>query len=49
MYIPEFWCGVLATITFEVLVLFILILYACFRANGKSISTVEEQNNTKEM
>lgn len=48
MYIPEFWCGVLATITFEVLVLFILILYACFRANGKS-STLEEKNNTREM
>lgn len=27
MYIPEFWCGVIATIAFEVLSSIVLILY----------------------
>lgn len=46
MYIPEFWCGVLLTVVVEIVVVFVLILYSCFRANGKENIRVEtEQKN----
>ena len=43
MYIPEFWCGVLATVVAEILVVFVLILYGAFRMSGKENTQVEEE------
>lgn len=43
MYIPEFWCGVLATVVSEIVVVFVLILYGTFRMSGKENTQVEEE------
>ena len=43
MYIPEFWCGVIATVVLEIVVVFVLILYAALRTSGKENTQVEEE------
>jgi hypothetical protein len=43
MYIPEFWCGVLATVVSEIAFLFVLILYGAFRMSGKENTKIEEE------
>jgi hypothetical protein len=43
MYIPEFWCGVLATVVSEIVVVFVLILYGAFRMSGKENTKIEEE------
>lgn len=43
MYIPEFWCGVIATILFEVAV---PIAYLIIVSIGREFKKENEQNNT---
>lgn len=43
MYIPEFWCGVLLTVVAEIVIVFVLIIYSCFRANGNGNIRVETE------
>jgi hypothetical protein len=43
MYIPEFWCGVIATVVSEIVVVFVLILYGVFRMSGKENTQVESE------
>ena len=43
MYIPEFWCGVLLTVVFEIVVVFVLVLYGAFRMSGKENTKIEEE------
>ena len=43
MYIPEFWCGVIATVVLEIVVVFVLILYGAFRMSGNENTKIEEE------
>ena len=43
MYIPEFWCGVIATVVSEIVVVFVLSLYGALRMSGKENTKIEEE------